>query len=68
MFPFAGRLGILRAALAIVPATMLSLAVPLVNHIEPRILGMPFIMAWVAGWLLLTPAFLFAIYRLEGRK
>ena len=54
--------------MAVVPMLMLSIAVPLVNRVEPRILGMPFILAWIVLWVLLTPAFLYGIYRLEGRS
>ena len=57
-----------RALLAAIPIFMLSFAVPLVNRIEPRIFGLPFILAWILGWVIATPFFLLAIYRLEGRK
>ncbi len=54
--------------LALIPALMLSVAVPFVNRIEPRIFGLPFILAWIVLWVLLTPAFMYCIYRLEGRS
>jgi hypothetical protein len=56
---------ILRVLLAAVPIAALSLAVPLVNHAEPRLFGVPFLFCWIVGWVLLTPAFLWAIGRLE---
>ncbi|GAC1655258.1 MAG: hypothetical protein NVS9B12_06260 [Vulcanimicrobiaceae bacterium] len=62
-----GRIGALRAVLALVPAAMLTVAVPFVNRIEPRIFGLPFILGWIVIWVILTPAFLYSIYRLEGR-
>jgi hypothetical protein len=65
---FSLRTRILRVALALVPAVMLSVAVPFVNRIEPRIFGLPFILAWITVWVLLTPLFLYSIYRLEGRS
>ena len=61
------RLRVLTVILAAIPCLMLSVAVPFVNTIEPRVLGLPFILAWILGWVVLTPAFLYAIYRLEGR-
>ncbi|MBC5828727.1 MAG: DUF3311 domain-containing protein [Candidatus Eremiobacteraeota bacterium] len=58
---------ILTIVLAAIPALMLTLAVPLVNRVEPRVLGLPFLLAWLCGWVLLTPAFLWAVYKIEGR-
>jgi len=46
---------------------MLTLAVPLVNRVEPRVLGLPFFLAWLFVWVLLTPAFLGLVYFIEGR-
>ncbi len=54
--------------LAATPALMLSVGVPLVNRIEPRIFGLPFIMAWIIVWTLLTPVCLSAIDRLQRRS
>ncbi|MFN2529596.1 MAG: DUF3311 domain-containing protein [Candidatus Baltobacteraceae bacterium] len=65
---FSLRTRVSRVVLALIPSTMLSLAIPLVNRIEPRIFGLPFILAWIVLWVLLTPAFLYCIYRLEGRS
>lgn len=62
------RVRVLRVVLALTPVLMLSFAVPLVNRIEPRVFGLPFILAWIVCWVLLTPVFLFSIYRLEGHK
>ncbi len=59
---------VLRVVLALIPAFMLSIAVPFVNHIEPRIFELPFILAWIVIWVLLTPVFLYSVYRLEGRS
>ncbi|GAC1387732.1 MAG: DUF3311 domain-containing protein [Vulcanimicrobiaceae bacterium] len=65
MFPL--RVRIARVVLALIPIAMLSIAIPLVNQIEPRIFGLPFILAWILLWVILTPLFLLAIYRIEGR-
>ena len=53
--------------LAAIPLIALTLAVPFVNRVEPRILGMPFLLAWLAFWVLLTPFFMWSIGRIEGR-
>lgn len=55
----------LRVALAAIPIAALSIAVPLVNRVEPRILGLPFVLFWIVAWVLLTPAFVWGIGRLE---
>lgn len=57
----------LRVALAAIPIAALSIAVPLVNRVEPRILGLPFVLFWIVAWVLLTPAFVWGIGRLERR-
>jgi hypothetical protein len=57
---------LLRALLAGIPLTALSIAIPLVNRVEPRIFGIPFLLSWIVAWVLLTPAFLWTIGRLEG--
>ncbi len=56
-----------RAILALIPAVMLTFAVPLVNRVEPRILGMPFLLVWITLWVALTPLFLYAVERLRQR-
>ena len=57
----------LRLLLTAIPIAALSIAVPLVNRVEPRVLGLPFLLCWIVGWALLTPAFLWTIGRLEKR-
>jgi hypothetical protein len=57
----------LRILLAAIPIAALSIAVPLVNHIEPRILGLPFVLFWIVAWVLLTPAFVWSIGRVDRR-
>lgn len=58
---------VLRVFLAAVPCFMLSFAVALVNRDQPRIFGLPFIMAWIVLWVALTPIFLFAVERLRPK-
>ncbi|GMR12648.1 MAG: hypothetical protein BMS9Abin29_0839 [Gemmatimonadota bacterium] len=38
------------------------------NRVEPRILGMPFIMAWQTGLLILTGILLYLVDRVEARE
>jgi Protein of unknown function (DUF3311) len=58
---------LLRALLAGIPLAALSIAIPLVNRIEPRIFGLPFLLSWIIMWVLFTPGFLWTIGRLERR-
>jgi hypothetical protein len=53
--------------LAALPPVMLTLAIPLVNRDDPRILGFPFLLAWMVFWVAVTPLFLLAADR-YGRK
>jgi hypothetical protein len=57
----------LRVVLAVLPIAALSVAVPFVNHIEPRVLGLPFVLFWIVAWVALTPVFLWSIGRIERR-
>jgi type IV secretory pathway TrbL component len=41
----------------------LTVGVVLADRLEPRILGLPFVLAWIVAWVLLTPAFLWVAYR-----
>lgn len=57
----------LRALLVAIPIAAMTVAVPLVNRIEPRIFGLPFLLWWLIVWVLLAPVFLWTIGRLERR-
>ena len=56
-------------AVAAIPIVAMTFAVPFVNRDEPRILGLPFVLAWIVAWILLTPAFMWVVHRvIEGRR
>ena len=55
-----------RYALAAIPIAMLTLGIPFANRIEPRVFGLPFLLAWIIAWILLTPAFLTFVERGES--
>ena len=57
-----------RFLLAVIPAIMLTFAVPLANRLEPRIFGFPFLLVWIFFWVLFAPVCLYGVYRLESRK
>ncbi len=58
------RLALLPAA---VPILALVLGLPYANRLEPVIAGLPFLLFWMLGWVLLTPAFLALAYVLVHR-
>lgn len=57
----------LSIGLALVPVLALTLGIPFANRLEPRIAGLPFLLAYIVIWIVLTPLFLFAVYRSEHR-
>jgi hypothetical protein len=44
---------------------MLVVAVPFVDRVEPRVLGMPFLLVWIVFWILTMPIFLSLAERLR---
>jgi hypothetical protein len=58
----------MRFAPAAIPPVMLTFAIPFVNRVEPRVLGLPFLLAWIVAWILLTPLFLLLVARLDRAR
>jgi hypothetical protein len=52
---------------AAVPVVALIAALPFVNRLEPVLLGLPFLLFWILGWVLATPALLALAYFIAGR-
>lgn len=57
----------LRLILPIIPVAALTVAMPFVNHLEPKIAGIPFVLCWIVAWALAAPVFLLALARMEKR-
>lgn len=53
--------------LGAIPFITMVFALPLVNRIEPIILGMPFLLFWLLAWVVLTPVILALAYKLEKK-
>jgi hypothetical protein len=53
--------------LGAIPFITMVFALPLVNRIEPVILGLPFLLFWLLAWVVLTPFILMAAYILEKK-
>lgn len=59
----------LSLVVAAIPVVALTFAIPLVDVDQPRIAGLPFVLAWIIAWCALTPVFLWFVHRrLEGRR
>ncbi|MEH6945764.1 DUF3311 domain-containing protein [Bacillus sp. JJ634] len=54
--------------LSIVPFIGILGFLPLVNRVEPFVLGMPFNMFWMAMWTVLTSIILGIMYKLDPRN
>ena len=59
----------LSLAVAAIPVVAMTFAMPFVNRDEPHIVGLPFVFAWIVAWIIVTPAFMWAVHRvIEGRR
>jgi hypothetical protein len=59
---------IVALVLALVPVVALVAGLPFVNRLEPVVLGLPFLLVWILGWVLVTPLFLAVAYVLVDTK
>jgi hypothetical protein len=46
---------------------MLTFAVPIVNRVDPRLFGFPFLLVWIVLWVAATPLFLYGVLRLRTK-
>ncbi len=51
--------------LGAIPFAAMCFSVSLWDRVEPRILGLPFNLAWLVGWIVLTSVCLAIAYRVE---
>jgi hypothetical protein len=56
-----------RHLLALAPPIALLASGWVANRVEPRVLGLPFLLVWIAGWVVLTSVIMGVIYRLDRR-
>jgi hypothetical protein len=52
-------------ALALLPTIGMLGGLPFANRVYPLVLGMPFLMAWLVGWVVATSALMAIILRLD---
>ncbi len=53
--------------LALVPACAILVAPFVANRVEPRILGLPFLLAFITGWVVITSAVMALVFVLDER-
>jgi hypothetical protein len=51
--------------MAALPFIGILIGVPFVNQVEPLVLGMPFVLAWIVIWIVLSAIIMGIIYRLD---
>jgi Protein of unknown function (DUF3311) len=54
--------------LGLIPFGAMCFSVPLWDRVDPTILGIPFNLFWLTSWIVLTPACLWAAYRIETAR
>lgn len=52
-------------ALALLPAVGLIAGIPFANRVEPYVLGLPFLLFWIVGWVVATSAIIGLIWVLD---
>jgi Protein of unknown function (DUF3311) len=52
----------------VVPAVALVGAGWFANRVEPTILGVPFLLAWIVGWVVVTSGAMGLVYYLDRRN
>ncbi len=51
-------------AVAVAPMLVMVAGLPFVNHLDPVVFGLPFLLVWIVGWVMAAPIFLGAAYLL----
>jgi len=51
--------------LAVLPFLGILVGTPFFNRVEPLVLGMPLLLAWIIMWIILTAAIMALIYLLD---
>ncbi|PMS35364.1 uncharacterized protein DUF3311 [Trinickia symbiotica] len=51
--------------LAALPFIGVLVGVPFVNRVEPLVLGMPLVLAWIVAWVVLTAIIMAVVYWLD---
>jgi len=55
-------------AAAAVPAIGLLAGIPFANRVEPYVLGLPFLLFWIVGWVVATSVIMGMIWALDRSR
>ena len=56
---------LLRYLLAVLPFIGIIIGVPFVNRVDPLVLGMPLVLAWIVMWIVLSAVIMAIIYWID---
>lgn len=51
--------------LLIIPFIGMCVLLPIANRIEPYVFGLPFLLFWIALWMLLSSVIILIVYKLD---
>ncbi|PMS16488.1 hypothetical protein C0Z18_23275 [Trinickia dabaoshanensis] len=51
--------------LAVLPFIGILLGVPFVNRVEPLVMGMPLVLAWIVFWVVMSAVIMAVVYKLD---
>ena len=54
--------------LAAVPLVAMLGGIPFANRVQPYVLGLPFLMAWILGCVVFTSAVMAVVFRMDRRR
>jgi hypothetical protein len=54
--------------LALIPFAGMCFSVPLWDRVEPMLLGLPFNLFWLIGWIILTSLCMWGAYRVQTAR
>ncbi len=54
--------------LALIPFIGVCFSVPLWDRVTPVVMGLPFNLFWIIAWVIVTPALMAFVYRIEKRR
>lgn len=54
--------------LGLIPFVAMCFSVSLWDRVEPMVFGLPFNLAWLLGWIVLTSLCMWGAYRIEGGR
>lgn len=53
--------------LAVLPTLGMLGGLPFANRVRPYVLGLPFLLAWIVGWVVVTSIIMMVIYVLDRK-